>query len=48
MLQHIAASNGYENCVTLLLQFGADPNRKGTFSPTNDLIHFDNTLQTIT
>jgi hypothetical protein len=27
--QHIAASNGNEHCVVLLLEYGADPNIKG-------------------
>lgn len=32
MIQHIAASNGNVECILLLLDFGADPNRKGTLS----------------
>lgn len=28
--QHIASAKGSENCVLLLLDFGADPNSKGT------------------
>ena len=27
--QHIAASNGNEHCVVLLLEYGVDPNIKG-------------------
>jgi len=47
MLQHIAASNGNESFVTLLLQSGADPNTKGTLQSYsyNDLMQFDNTIQ---
>lgn len=29
--QHIAASRGSENSVLLLLDYGADPNSRGTF-----------------
>lgn len=29
--QHLAASNGSENCVLLLLDYGADPNSRGIF-----------------
>lgn len=29
--QHIAASKGSENCVLLLLDYGADPNSRGIF-----------------
>jgi len=29
--QHIAASQGKENCVLLLLDYGADPNITGTY-----------------
>lgn len=29
--QHIAASKGIENCVVLLLDFGADPNSRGIY-----------------
>ena len=31
LLQHIAASKGSVECAVLLLDFGADPNIKGTF-----------------
>jgi hypothetical protein len=30
--QHIAASNGNEHCVVLLLEYGVDPNIKGILS----------------
>lgn len=49
LYQHIAAAKGYENCVLLLLDFGADPNSRGIifnflcchscFSPVT-LLHF--------
>lgn len=32
MMQHIAASKGSVECILLLLDFGAHPNRKGTLS----------------
>ncbi|KAE8730996.1 putative receptor-like protein kinase [Hibiscus syriacus] len=32
LLQHIAASKGSENCILLLLYYGADPNFKGSLS----------------
>jgi len=35
--QLIAAAKGFEECVKLLLEQGADPNRAGTFGVAFDL-----------
>lgn len=30
-VQHLAAAKGHLDCVLLLLDFGTDPNKRGTF-----------------
>lgn len=42
MLQHIAASKGSVDCVLLLLDYGADPNRKGYKSISSSIFHQPN------